>query len=208
MNRFYKLFLITTIIIGGCKTRDIEDKITNQSINSLNMNIFSNEGNKLLSIESPYSRYDREKNTLNLNETTINLFQNNESEYIINSDKSKLSNNNTLLELSGNVSVKTLLKQEDKLYSNSFKWDIKNSEFLLIGNVLFQNDSITLSSNKAILNKKNKIIEFYNPVKYKFNNSNKDSGYEVNSENAYYDIDKKSVIFRSKEERVRSKIYF
>ena len=36
----------------------------------------------------------------------------------------------------------------------------------------------------------------------------KDSGYEINSENAYYDIDKKSVIFKSKEARVRSKIYF
>ena len=36
----------------------------------------------------------------------------------------------------------------------------------------------------------------------------KDSGYEINSENAYYDIDKKSVNFKSKEARVRSKIYF
>ncbi len=36
----------------------------------------------------------------------------------------------------------------------------------------------------------------------------KDSGYEINSENAYYNIDNKSVNFKSKEERVRSKIYF
>ena len=36
----------------------------------------------------------------------------------------------------------------------------------------------------------------------------KDSRYETKSENAYYNIDNKSVNFKSKEERVRSKIYF
>ena len=36
----------------------------------------------------------------------------------------------------------------------------------------------------------------------------KESGYEINSENAYYNIANKSVNFKSKEERVRSKIYF
>ena len=72
----------------------------------------------------------------------------------------------------------------------------------------FINNSITLSSNKAILNKNNNIIEFFNPVKYKVNDNNNKSGYEVNSQNAYYNIEKKSVSFSSKKERVRSKIYF
>ena len=36
----------------------------------------------------------------------------------------------------------------------------------------------------------------------------KDSGYEINSENAYYNIDTKSLKFSSKNERVRSKLYF
>ena len=79
---------------------------------------------------------------------------------------------------------------------------------MLIGNVKFENSLVTLSSNKAILKKSTNIIEFFNPVKYKFKDNMKDSGYEINSENAYYDIDKKSVIFKSKEARVRSKIYF
>ena len=113
-----------------------------------------------------------------------------------------------MLELKGNVVVKTLIKEGDKLYSNSFTWNILNSEYLLVGNVKFENNSITLSSNKAILNKDNNIIEFFNPVKYEIKDSNNKKAFEINSENAYYDINTKSVSFRSNEKRVRSKIYF
>ena len=201
------LFLIPIIILG-CKTRDINEKIISQSINSLDMNIYSNEGIKLFSIKSPHSNYDIQKNIFILNETTIKLFNDNKSEYIITSDKSKLSNNNKLIELNGNVIIKSLIKQEDKLYSNSFIWNIKNSEFLLVGDVKFKNNFINLNSQKAILNKSNNIIEFFNPVNYKFNEGNNKSRYEVNSENAYYNINTKSVTFKSREQKVRSKIYF
>ena len=162
----------------------------------------------MISIKSPYSNYDKERNTFDLKETTINLFKDNNLEYIVNSDNSKLSNNNKLLELNGNVLVKTIIQQGDKLTANSFTWNIQNSDYLLIGNVKFENSLVTLNSNKAILNKSTNIIEFFNPVKYKFKDNIKDSGYEINSENAYYNIDNKSVNFKSKEERVRSKIYF
>ena len=131
MNRLFKLLFIIPIILTGCKTKDIDDKRVSLSINSLDMNIYSRQGNKLLSIKSPYSNYEKEKNEFNLKETTIKLFKDNKSEYIITSDNSKLSNNNKLIELNGNVRVNTVIKQEDKLYSNSFKWDIENSEFLL-----------------------------------------------------------------------------
>ena len=86
--------------------------------------------------------------------------------------------------------------------------NIENSEFLLVGNVKFENNSITLSSNKAILNKTNNIIEFFNPVQYKVNDSNSETSYEVKSQNAYYNFNTKSVRFSSKGERVRSTIYF
>ena len=208
MNRFYKLLFLIPIIIAGCKNREIENKVISQSINNLYLNIFSNKGEKMLSIKSPYSKYDNLKNTLHLKNTTIKLFNNNEGEYIITSEKSKLSNNNKLVELNGNVLIKSLIKREDKLYSNNFIWNIEKSEFLLVGNVKFKNYSITLSSEKAILNKKNNIIEFFNPVKYTVYDGNNKSGYEVMSENAYYNIETKSVSFESKEQKVRSKIYF
>ena len=207
MNKYYNLFFLIPIIIG-CKTKDINEYKITQSINSLDMNIYSIEGKKLLTIKSPYSNYEKDKNIFNLKKTTIKLFKDNKSEYIITSDNSKLSNNNKLVELNGNVLVKTLVKEEDKLYSNSFIWNIENSEFLLVGNVKFINNSIILSSNKAVLNKANNIIEFFNPVRYKFKKDDNESSYEVNAQNAYYNINTKSVSFKSKENRVRSKIYF
>ena len=208
MNRLYKFIFFIPIIILGCKTSFIDEKIIDQSMNNLNMNIFTSEGIKLLSIESPFSNYEKENNIFTLKSTTINLFKDNETQYIITSDNSKLSNNNKLIELNGNVLVQSSIDQTDKLYSNSFLWNIEKSEFLLIGNVKFINNSISLSSNKAILNKNKNIIEFFNPVQYKVNDINYERGYEVNSQNAYYNIDTKSVIFKSREERVRSKIYF
>ena len=165
------------------------------------------EGKKVVSIISPYSSYDKVNNIFNLQETTIYLFKENESMYIINSDKSNLTNNKQL-ELNGNVLFKKLIKGDDLLYANNFTWNIENSIFLLRGNVKFENDSITLSSNKAILNKANNIIEFFNPVKYIIKDDNNESNYEINSENAYYNIDTKSVSFSSNKERVRSKLYF
>jgi len=208
MNRIYKLLIFISLLIVGCKSREINNSSLSQSINSLYMNIFSNEGKKMLSIKSPYSNYDNEKNIFNLKETTIKLFNDNVSEYIITSDKSKLSNNNKLVELNGNVLIKSLIKNEDKLYSNNFIWNIEKSEFLLVGNVKFKNYSIILSSDKAILNKSNNIIEFFNPVKYMVIDGNNQSRYEVMSENAFYNIDTKSVRFKSKKKAVRSTIYF
>ena len=208
MNKLYKLLIIITIIIAGCKTPQSYEKIIGQSIDNLNMNIFSNEGIILFSIRSPNSFYSKEKNTFNLKETTINLYKDNKTEYIISADRSQLTNNNKLLELNGNVLVKTVLQQGDKLYANSFKWNIENFEYLLIGDVKFENNSLTLSSNKAILNKENNIIKFFNPVKYQIKGNNNEKVYEINSENAYYNVDTKSVNFISKEAKVRSKIYF
>ena len=81
MNKYFKLLFLIPIIIFGCKTREIDNKKFSQSINSLNMNIFSNNGKKLITIISPYSIYDRRKNTFNLNEKTINLFKYNKIKY-------------------------------------------------------------------------------------------------------------------------------
>ena len=208
MIKFNYLLLLIPIFILGCKTTESSKTLLSQSIDNLNMKIFSNEGMKLYTIKSPNSIYSKEKNIFNLKKTTINIYKDNKTEYIINSDKSRLSNNNKLLELNGNIIVNTIIQKGDKLYANSFIWNIINSEYLLVGNVKFENNSITLRSNKAILNKDNNIIEFFNPVNYKIKDSENERTYEISSENAYYNINTKSVTFKSKEDKVRSKIYF
>ncbi len=206
MNNIYKSIIIFPFLLLGCKPNVTEVSRIMQKIDSLDMNIYSNQGEKIYRIISPNSSYDIIKQTLNLKNTTINLYSNKELKYIINSDESKLSNNNKILELKGNVILKSLLKDNDILHSDYFIWNIEESKYLLKGNIKFENENIILNSNKAILSSDN-IIEFYNPVKYIIKKDNK-SIYEINSENAFYNIKTKSVSFKSKDKRVRSKIYF
>ena len=206
MNNIYKSIIIFPFLLLGCKPNINEENRIMQKIDSLDMNIYSNEGEKIYRIISPNSSYDKIKQTFNLKATTIKLYSNKEVKYIINSDESKLSNNNKILELKGNVKLKSLLEDNDILHSDYFIWNIEESKYLLKGNIKFENENIILNSNKAILSSDN-IIEFYNPVKYIIKKDNK-SIYEINSENAFYNIKTKSVIFKSKNNRVRSKIYF
>ena len=207
MNDICKIIIILPFLILGCKTKEIEDIRHTQIINNLDMNIYSNIGEKIYTIKSPNSSYNKAKHIFTLGSTTINLFEDKKIKYIINSDESKLSNNNKILELIGNVELRTLLQDNDILYADNFIWNIDKTKYVLIGKVLFENKNIILSSNKATLGPDN-IIEFFNPVKYVIKNENNEKSYEINSENAFYNVKTRSVSFQSKEDRVRSKLYF
>jgi LPS export ABC transporter protein LptC len=207
MNNLYKLIIIFPVLITGCSPNVIEENKVIQKIDSLDMNIFSNEGEKIYSVKSPYSSYDKNKQKFQLRKTTINIFKGEETKYIIDSDESSLSNNNKNLELKGNVKMITINQEDEILYADSFSWNIDETYYLLKGNIRFENKNIILNSEKATLGTDN-IIEFYNPVKYIIKDGNNEKKYEINSENAFYNINTESVSFSAKEERVRSKIYF
>ena len=207
MNNLYKLIIIFPFLITGCSPNVIKENKVIQKIDSLDMNIFSNEGEKIYSVKSPYSSYDKNKQKFQLRETTINIFNGEETKYIIDSDESSLSHNNKYLELKGNVKMITINQEDEILYADSFSWNIDETYYLLKGNIRFENKNIILNSEKATLGTDN-IIEFYNPVKYIIKDSNNEKKYEIKSENAYYNITTESVSFSAKEERVRSKIYF
>ena len=207
MNNLYKLIIIFPVLITGCSPNVVEENKVIQKIDSLDMNIFSNEGEKIYSVKSPYSSYDKNKQKFQLRETTINIFNGEETKYIIDSDESSLSNNNKHLELKGNVKMITINQEDEILYADSFSWNIEETYYLLKGNIRFENKNIILNSEKATLGTDN-IIEFYNPVKYIIKDGNNEKKYEINSENAFYNINTESVSFSAKEKRVRSKIYF
>ena len=207
MNNLFKLIIFLPILITGCSQNVIEENKVIQKIDSLDMNIFSNEGEKIYSVKSPYSSYDKNNQKFQLRKTTINIFKGEETKYIIDSDESSLSNNNKHLELKGNVKVITINQEDEILYADSFSWNIDETYYLLKGNIRFENKNIILNSEKATLGTDN-IIEFYNPVKYIIKDDNNEKKYEINSENAFYNINTDSVSFSAKEERVRSKIYF
>ena len=99
------ILLIIPIFIIGCQ-KSIEIVEDNSpKINKLNMNIYTNQGVKIYSIMSPSSIYDRGSQEFNLQKTTIELFNNNKAEYVINSDNSKFSNLNKTIKLNGNVYI-------------------------------------------------------------------------------------------------------
>ena len=171
------------------------------------MNIFSKKGDKIYSISSPDSSYNKRELKFELKKPTINILNGEEIKYIISSEESSLSDNNKLLKLKGNVKLKTLKKDGDILYADNFIWNIENSNYLLEGNIRFENQNIILNSGKAILGSDN-IIEFFNPVKYIIKDENNENKYEINSENAYYNLNNESVSFKAKDKRVKSIIYF
>ena len=191
----------------GCAPSVIDENKVIQKIDSLDMTIFSKSGDKIYSITSPNSSYDNIELKFELKKPIINILNGKETKYIISSEESTLSDNNKLLKLKGNVKLKTLKKDGDFLYADNFIWNIENTNYLLEGNIRFENQNIILNSAKAILGSDN-IIEFFNPVKYIIKDENNENKYEINSENAFYNLNTESVSFEAKDKRVKSIIYF
>ena len=191
----------------GCAPNVINENKIIQKIDNLDMTVFSKKGGPLYSITSPNSSYDKIKLKFEFKKPIINILKGEETKYIISSEESTLSDNNKLLKLKGNVKLKTLKKDEDILYADNFIWNIENTNYLLEGNIRFENQNIILNSSKAIMGSDN-IIEFFNPVKYIIKDENNENKYEINSENAYYNLTTESVSFKAKDKRVKSIIYF
>ena len=207
MINIYRLIIFLPFIILGCAPNVIKENKVIQKIDSLDMNIFSKSGDKIYSITSPNSIYNINELKFKFKKPTINIFKGEETKYIISSQESTLSDNNKLLKLKGNVKLKTLKQDEDILYADNFIWNIEKSSYLLEGNIRFENQNIILNSEKAKLSSDN-IIEFFNPVKYIIKDENNENRYQINSENAFYNLNTESVIFKAKDKRVQSIIYF
>jgi len=207
MKKIYRFLLFLSIFSLGCSPNLIEENKVIQKIVNLDMNIFSETGDKIYSINSPHSIYDNNENKFQLKNTTINVYNGQEIKYVINSDESTLLDNNKILRLTGNVRLKTPKQDGDTLFADNFIWDIEETNYLLEGNIRFENKNIILNSTKAKLGSNN-IIEFFNPVKYIIKDENSGNKYEINSENAYYNLNTESVSFEASDKRVRSVIYF
>ena len=207
MNNLNRFIICLPFFIIGCAPNLVEENKVIQKINSLDMNIFSNSGDKIYSITSTNSIYNKAELRFELRNPTINIFEDEETKYIISSDESTLSENNKLLKLKGNVKLKILDQKGDILFADKFIWNIEETNYLLEGNIRFENQNIILNSGNAKLGTNN-IIEFFNPVKYIIKNENNENKYEINSENAYYNLNTESVSFKAKDKKVKSIIYF
>ena len=207
MSNIYRLIIFLPFVTLGCAPNVIEENKVVQKIDNLDMNIFSEKGEKIYSITSPKSSYNKSELKFELKKPNVNILNGEETKYIISSDESTLSDNNKLLRLKGNVKLKTLKNDEDILYADNFIWDIEDNNYQLEGNIRLENKNIILNSGKAKLGPNN-IIEFFNPVKYIIKDDNNENRYEINSENAYYNLKTDSLSFKSKDKRVKSIINF
>ena len=124
MNRVYKLISFLPILILGCTPNLIEKNNVKQKINNLDMIIYSKKGDKIYSIISPNSTYDKIQLNFKLKKTTINIFEGEDVKYVINSDSSKLTNNNKIVELNGNVQLRSLNQENDSLNGDTLIWNI------------------------------------------------------------------------------------
>ena len=97
----------------GCAPKVIDENKVIQKIDSLDMNIFSERGDKIYSITSPNSSYDNIELKFEIKRPIINIFNGQETKYIISSEESSLTDNNKLLKLKGNVKLKTIKKDGD-----------------------------------------------------------------------------------------------
>ena len=207
MINIYRLIIFLPFVMLGCAPNVTDENKVIQKINSLDMNIFSNEGDKIYSITSPNSSYNKSELKFELKKPIINIFNGEEKKYVISSEESTLSDNNKLLKLKGNVKLKTVKRNQDVLEGDNFIWNIEETDYLLKGNVRFENNDIILNSAKAKLSKDD-IIEFFNPVKYVIKDEKDNNKSETKAENAYYNIKKESLSFGSNDKRVRSIINF
>ena len=208
MNRlFYLISIFTSFFITSCNvsTEQVDKSIL--IIEKFNLNHYSKNGSKLYMLETPYSVFNQTEQSYLLNKTNIKFFEKENIKYKVNSDSAKLLNNK-FLELEGNVEINDYNNNKTIIKSNNLSWDIDKSEFILEGNVSLVNNIINLSSSKALFDKKDDIIMFFNPIKYNYKNEDGIRKYNVSSENAYYNISTKDVIFKSNNDKVKSKLVF
>ena len=208
MNKiFYLICILSTLFISSC---NVSTKKTNKSvliIEDFNLNHYSKNGTKVYMLETPYSVFNQTDQSYLLNKTNIKFFDKEDVKYKVNSDSAMLLKNK-LLELKGNVEINDFNNNKTIIRSNKLFWNIDKSEFILEGDVSLVNNIINLSSSRALFDKKDDIILFYNPIKYNYKDEEGIRKYNISSENAYYNISTKDVIFKSKNDKVKSKLIF
>ena len=208
MNRiFYLICILTSVFISSCNvsTKKVDKSVL--IIEDFNLNHYSKNGSKLYMLKTPYSVFNQTDQSYLLKKTNIKFFDKEDVKYNVNSDSAMLLNNK-FLELKGNVEINDFNNNKTIIKSNNLFWDIDKSEFILEGEVSLVNNIINLSSSKALFDKRDDTILFYNPIKYNYIDEEGIRKYNISSENAYYNILTKDVIFKSKNDKVKSKLIF
>ena len=73
MTKIYRLIIFLPLIMIGCAPNAVVENKVIQKIDSLNMNIYSKNGDKIYSITSPNSSYNKSELKFELKKPTINI---------------------------------------------------------------------------------------------------------------------------------------
>jgi len=201
------LFFYIYILLSSCTT-SIKKIDSNLAIDDFSLTQFETNGDKLYSISSPKSLFIKDIQIYKLDNTKILFYEDNKVNYIIKSKKSSLLNNNKDIKLEGDVRLFDLNNKANTINSNEAFWNIDKNEFILIGDVILNNNSVNILSSKAVFKEKENIIKFFKPVKYRYLNNASSLNYKVKADNAYYDLNKNTLLFESKNKRIKSNISF
>ena len=74
MSNIYRLIIFLPLFILGCSPNVIDENKVKQKIDSLDMTIFSKSGDKIYSITSPNSSYDKIELKFESKKPTIKIF--------------------------------------------------------------------------------------------------------------------------------------
>ncbi len=209
MNKLKYLFISLSFFLSSCNLSNSENDAINLIVNDFNMTQLSSSGDKIYDIISPKSNFNKNAQIYLLDKTKIIFYEEKKPKYIVNSNKAQLLNHE-IIKLSGEIIMVDVSDENNIINADNFSWDTKKSYFILEGNVRINNNNVDLISSKAFLNKKSDVIEFSKPVKYNYKPNNNNSTYNISSNNAYYDLRNKNLIFKSEsdKERVKSNITF
>ena len=208
MSRFFYLIcFFTSFFITSCNVSTRKVDTSYLIIENFKLNHYSKDGTKLYMLETPYSVFNQTDQSYLLKKTNIKFFDKEDVKYNVNSDSAMLLNNK-FLELKGNVEINDFNNNKTIIKSNNLFWDIDKYEFILEGEVSLVNNIINLNSSKALFDKKEDIIKFYKPIKYNYKDEDGIRKYNISSENAYYNIKTKDIIFKSVNDKVKSKLVF
>ena len=88
MSNIYRLIVFIPLFILGCAPNVIDENKVKQKIDSLDINIFSKNGEIIYSVLSPDSSYNNSELKFELKKPTINIYKGEETKYIISSEES------------------------------------------------------------------------------------------------------------------------
>jgi len=157
-------------------------------------------GSRNFIFKSPEAQFDLINNLVFANNSSINVYTNDEMKFLINSKKSIINNNLNIITLDDGINVSLYDKEKSILKANKIIWDINNSLMDIKGNIFLKNNQYLLRAGSALYKKSVGIIYFSNIKSYELytlKNGANNTFLKVYADNAEVSIENKSLKFKS-----------